>query len=571
MRQRKQTRPRQVFRYLAGRPLDGYPRSNSTFLRPGTEPAPGEHPSAWWLLAGWQRAAWRVGPVVVALVVAPGWAYHRRATLAGLLVGAVALGAHLGHRAVRWFRARRHRRTYVRPLARTLARELGVAHPTLDWVTVPVDFQDEDADPVRITLPEVRRVSPEMRVAIREIVAQRLGLHDPTESYSTVGPAPVATFRPAPRPPARVVWADVAEAIRNAPEHAPVLGIGCRNRIVDANLEEDSPHVAISAGSGGGKSVLSATILVHGLHWGAGVVVFDYKRSSQRAFEGMPGVVIVKNIDEIHDWAVRLGAECERRNRAADNPGGFTGHRIILLVEEWNALAAKLSSYWENVRTKEDPKRSPAVQAISDITFMGRHVLMNLIGVAQMLTARTTGGPETRENFATRCLTRYTKNAWKMLADVEPMPKRSAHVGRWQIVKGGEAYETQVAFLFKRDGNGWALCDEAREWALSGIDNPAEIIPSQRPRIVPTLAEHAGTVPASQPAAVAPVGLREAVEEHALGVTLDQLRAWRKRYPDQFPDPTGRRGQEELYDLDALRALARRRTAVSMVREDQAS
>jgi hypothetical protein len=574
MRQRKQTKLRWVFRYLAGRPLDGYPRSNSTWLRAGTEPASGESPGRWSLLPGWQRSAARTLPPVAVAAAGYGWAYYRAETAAVLIGLAVAGVIVLVDTAVRWFRRRRHHRTYVRPLVRTLSRELGVAYRRpADLVSVPVDFQDEDAEPVRITLPTDRNLSPELKERIRSIVAQRLGLHDASEGWSTIGPAPVATFRPAPRPPARVSFADVLDAVRAAPEHAPVLGIGTRNRIVDADFEEDSPHIAISAGSGGGKSVLSGMVLIHALHHGAGVVVFDYKRSSQKPFEGMPGVVIVKNIDEIHDWAVRLGEECERRNRAADEPGGFVGHRIILLVEEWNALAGKLISYWEKIRTREDPKKSPAVTAISDLTFMGRHVRMNLIGVAQLLTARTTGGPEVRENFATRCLTRYTRNAWKMLADVDPMPKKSSDVGRWQIVKGGEAHETQVAYPLREVApKVFVLVDAAREWAMSGVANPVEVLSSQRPSVAATLPEQAGTVPVSQPPAYAPVGLRDAVESgHVEGVSLAQLRKWRTRHGETFPEPIGTRNGEDLYEVEALRSYVRRRAAVSVVRGDRAS
>jgi hypothetical protein len=328
-----------------------------------------------------------------------------------------------------------------------------------------------------------------------------------------------------------------------------VLGLGPRSVVVDADLDADSPHVGISAGSGGGKSVLIRNIVTHGLHHGSAAVVFDYKRSSHKWAEGLPGVVICKNIDDIHDWAVKLGAEAEHRNRAADD-GTFNAHRIYVVVEEWNALSGKLQTYWDGIRDKHDPKRSPAVTAIADITFMGRHVRMNLLGVAQLLSARTTGGPEVRENFATRCLTRYSVNAWKMLApEVWPMPKKSKIAGRWQVVKSGEAIETQVAFLTD---------EQAQDWAMSGVANPIDVLGPSTP---PTQGIRPGTVPASPRL----VGLREAVDLLPGNViSLDALRKKRQR-DRSFPPAVGRNGTEDLFALAELVAWKRRVDSVRLV------
>jgi hypothetical protein len=93
------------------------------------------------------------------------------------------------------------------------------------------------------------------------------------------------------------------------------------------------------------------------------------------------------------------------------------------------------------------PKTSPAVQAFRNTLYMGRSAKVNVFAVAQMLTALTTGGPEARENFGVRALARYTKNNWQMLVPEAGMPRASRTQGRWQIVVGGEATETQVCFL----------------------------------------------------------------------------------------------------------------------------
>jgi hypothetical protein len=72
---------------------------------------------------------------------------------------------------------------------------------------------------------------------------------------------------------------------------------------------------------------------------------------------------------------------------------------------------------------------------------------VNVLAIAQMLTARAIGGPEARENFGIRCLARYTTNAWKMLVPEASMPRAGRTLGRWQVVIGGTATEVQVAYL----------------------------------------------------------------------------------------------------------------------------
>ncbi|MFD4955802.1 hypothetical protein [Streptomyces sp. NPDC058451] len=105
---------------------------------------------------------------------------------------------------------------------------------------------------------------------------------------------------------------------------------------------------------------------------------------------------------------------------------------------------------------------------------MGRQVRLRVLLVAQSATARAVGGTEMRENFATRILVRYTRNAWRMLVpQVSPIPMPTEHPGRAQVVTGGRAHETQVLNLSNA---------EAREWAMSGAHSNARTGPAlQKP------------------------------------------------------------------------------------------
>lgn len=106
---------------------------------------------------------------------------------------------------------------------------------------------------------------------------------------------------------------------------------------------------------------------------------------------------------------------------------------------------------------------------------------MNLYGVAQMLTANTTGGPEARECFGIRALARYTKNAWKMLVPECAMPRSSRHRSRWQFAVDGETTAVQVAFL-----------TDAQARVLATVQTV------QAPQTCPATQERVQDVPASQ-------------------------------------------------------------------------
>jgi hypothetical protein len=116
------------------------------------------------------------------------------------------------------------------------------------------------------------------------------------------------------------------------------------------------------------------------------------------------------------------------------------------------------------VKTKADDKDSPAIDALGDTLFMGRAIKIHVIAVGQSITANAIGGPEMRECFGTRILARYTRNAWNMLVpEVQPVPRSTRHIGRAQVVLGGVAHETQVAFFTE---------SETRDWATSGVQAP---------------------------------------------------------------------------------------------------
>ncbi|MFJ8663461.1 hypothetical protein [Streptomyces sp. NPDC093795] len=337
---------------------------------------------------------------------------------------------------------------------------------------------------------------------------------------------------------------------------------------MSVDRDHDSPHALISAGTGGGKSTILRTIACQFSHNGAQAHILDFKRISHTWARGIPGVNYCRDIAEIHDALIELGAEGHRRIRLAEQLGDDVlaaepdrvGPHMVILLEEINATMAQLRRYWEEIRSSDDPKTSPAIDALPEILFMGRQVRLHILLVAQSATARALGGPEMRENFSTRILVRYTLNAWKVLVpEVHAAPKPTRHPGRVQVVLGGTARETQVLNLSEAEAEAEA---EARAWAMAGTPGNHHPLTLHKPGTTGDNPpdEESGTTPeTAEPAGneVEQVGLRAAQQELD-GMTLAGL-CWARRNDPEFPGPAGKEGAEYLYRVDQPRQRARNR------------
>lgn len=306
-------------------------------------------------------------------------------------------------------------------------------------------------------------VNAETKAIINEIIEAKLGPgKDLTGSWDQRGNAPVGTWTAVLEPPVKVSYDGVIKIIDSCADHEIYLGQNKSDEPVIVSLDGDSPHIACSAGSGAGKSVLAMIIAIQVLRRGGEVLICDFKATSHPWAVNLPGVKYARKIPEIHDLLIAAEQEGELRNEEgwqqnpynvdpaaeAEEVGSYNvGPRKFIIFEEMNATIAKLQQYWNDIREPSDPKTSPAIIAFRNLMFMGRSANMNMFGVAQMLTAKTTGGPEARENFGIRCLARYTKNNWRMLVPECAMPRRKSKVrGRWQVVVEGESTEVQVPF-----------------------------------------------------------------------------------------------------------------------------
>ncbi|MFE0373716.1 pRL2-11 [Streptomyces tendae] len=471
--------PRTAWRFLSGSPMDGKPRTDATWTHRGTrtEREDGRQAHRWDYLARLERAGFRWAGS--AAVGGTGYAYSQDPTVtleclqAGGFTAGSAATAWVGYRlmdgAVTW----RHQRDWVWPLHVALREKLGYPEGTKpDWyIHVPVNYDQITGDAIRIDLPADFAGEDTVKSLVKTVVTNKLALQDVTFSWQIEGKSHHVVVKQSPRPPSKVLFCDpeVKKIVEGMPESAPLIGLSHRGRVVSVDLDAESPHVLVSAGTGGGKSVILRAIFAQLLHNGAIGAVLDRKRHSHKWVRGLSGVGYHREIEDIHDALVALGEEGERRNRIVDAWEGDEGEapvgpRMAILLEEANATIGKLKRYWASVRkTKSDeegpadPKESPAIDALGEILFMGRAVKMHVLMVAQSATANALGGPEMRENFATRILARYTRNAWNMLVpEVQPAPKSTRHTGRAQVVLGGVANETQVIFFTPEEARAWA-------------------------------------------------------------------------------------------------------------------
>ncbi|MER5852507.1 hypothetical protein ABT126_37315 [Streptomyces sp. NPDC002012] len=131
---------------------------------------------------------------------------------------------------------------------------------------------------------------------------------------------------------------------------------------------------------------------------------------------------------DIHDALVGLATELQRRIDHADQHGNADDlPRLTMVFEEADATLRKLARYWDTIRQKDDPKTSPAVDALNEILFAGRQARIYVLFDGHPTNSALDGG-EGRELFSTVVLARVPTSTWDRFApQVDPAPKGSTH------------------------------------------------------------------------------------------------------------------------------------------------
>lgn len=520
----RSTRMQFVYRFFLGRPMDGVRWSNSTFWHPGSR---GE--ASWWLrLAGWQRLAFRLAglwllfvlPLLLLLYAVGAGSIVLQILLLHLVAAVLPLllldhyfrqehgvrfpllrreqheeQAQLidkelvvdapapeeleqeeipGELVLRWEWIREGRRewerTRIRPLAAAISERLdNVYRPgDTDWVIVPRNYLEPGGKPVQVMLPTSFGGDPASIKGLERVIANKLGMLDPSFQWQLQGDAPRVLASAPPVPPKVALFASYRSMLEQSQEYRPFLGVVADGSMLSAEMVSDSPHIGLSAGSGAGKSMMCRAAIMQALYWGWGVVILDWKAESHTWAKGLPGVKYVTRLEDIHDMGVRIGEEVDIRKE-----DGMAGRANVLVVrEEWNMTAALLSDYWVQQRGMADPEekrtmppRSPALSGFQSLVFAGRQFGMFDFLIAQRMSNRVfNGNTDLRENYQIRLIARYSPQTWKMLIGNEIKPiRKPKELGRWVVFAQDEV--TVIQGILITD-------EEARAFAQEGKPNP---------------------------------------------------------------------------------------------------
>ena len=100
----------------------------------------------------------------------------------------------------------------------------------------------------------------------------------------------------------------------------------------------------------------------------------DPKWISHLWLQDLPNVINAHEAPDLHLALTWLGKELLRRTKAAYYSAGGTGRvrgnvgpRIIVLAEELNYGMPGLKNYWREIREKEEPKQSPAIEGLQAV------------------------------------------------------------------------------------------------------------------------------------------------------------------------------------------------------------
>jgi hypothetical protein len=122
-------------------------------------------------------------------------------------------------------------------------------------------------------------------------------------SWRQAGSRPHLIIKKKHLPPRALAASDpgVREILTKMPEFAAPIGLGAGRKKVTVDLDHDSPHVLISAGTGGDKSTILHAIACRFLHNGALAWILDYKRRVSHLWaRDVPGVTYCRDIADIH-------------------------------------------------------------------------------------------------------------------------------------------------------------------------------------------------------------------------------------------------------------------------------
>lgn len=337
--------------------------------------------------------------------------------------------------------------------------------------------------------------------------------------------------------PTLVKYAQVRQAMLDAPSGTLVLGVDASDHVVTHSLDNDAPHVLVTMESGGGKSVKYRSLISQLVEQGAKVDILDVKQISLHEFADSPGIDIYTDVAAIWDLVSTFKTEMMERYEELkavsykEHPRLLAGYqRKVLFFEEMNGFQLASQVYWDSIRGQGERAAIPALQDLAEILAMARQVKMNVFVAGQRIDRKTLGGSSAFENFGLRLLSNPSTATWRMHGDGKK-PAGSKIKGRHVALIGGTTVIHQG--IYTTQDEAVQHCATQREqWPV--VVRQSQVKP-QDGAYVRRATERAG------------ITLREIADRS--GKTLAAVRKQRER--ETWP-VVGTDGKSDLFDMAML-------------------
>jgi hypothetical protein len=575
-----------VFYWHSGLPYHGEPVTNATWHYRGTRALTETGHARRCYYWPKKRLAWlRITRSVGVLGALFGLISYPAVTQ-WLLLGALFYSSwSAGGRFWEWLDEAAFHRMYTQPahLAAAPIADVPLTYRPQGWLAIERDRSKVVAHLPVDYAPEERR---DKRLV--EALAQRAGIEEPQVTWKLSGNMPRLILTTSPHAPRMVTVESMLPVIARSRWDELVLGMGRgkRPQPVIVSLQDDSPHMGESMGSGAGKTALARLIIAQWLMKGGVVYVLNPKRRGYQWAKDLPNCRVAETDEQCFMMMAWLGGLLDDRQETASNesdwddrlPEGLIGERVLVVVEEMNMLVTKQRKFWKRNQLlaammlgwDEDtplPKDSPALDGLETLAFAGRQSEVYVLFIAQRLSSKVISG-DVLENVGIRMLGRYSQRNVSMMApDLSAaLPVSDSHPGRIQVIVNGAVHECQVAY----SDEAWVY----RAMALTGDGRVPEDLPEMcyarsagpsrayraagDPQQVPHRPPH--DIPHGDGAGSGHVTIKAAVARKLTsGLTVDALRTLRRDDPE-FPQPAVHASTvfgAHLYDEDTLTGYCR--------------
>ena len=394
-----------------------------------------------------------------------------------------ALPSQVSDRATALAELVQHQRRTVEPFARALAVPTGESAAILSKTLLIPRKISQDSQ-VIAPLPAHFQHDPKQLAVIENIAGHRFGhewtartpvrLPSGTRAKPVQGrrssayPGPWLVLSRKPYPPEYLAFAEVTDLIaaRGGPEKI-LAGLTTGREPVWLNFESALAHLALSVGTGGGKSSFLRFLVAQFSYWGAAdFPVIDTALSSLKGMEAVPGLRIYKKSQEQWDALAGLTRRMDTRLEELD-AGREKFPLCVLFLEEQNDAAIRWRMHWKDHpdRGKGSPATPPVYDHTTQLVVGARKVGYRVVGVYQRMNAASCGGLDAgvyRDQFPTKMLSRFGPNAVKTLTGLTPRQVDTSEInGRFAFITGDRVRYVQAPYGTAAELSAFALSGKA--------------------------------------------------------------------------------------------------------------